>query len=281
MLPHETIARSELKFWLHPADIATIAGTIQAHLPVYRYQNGPELSDMHSVYFDSDAFSLYRSRFVDPDNHTKIRLRWYGNFGTDVTFLEAKAWRNGRRVKERLGLGPQEVTRFIAETGTGAPETTHHHAAHADTPSGMYATVRDLVTRERLGPKLAVHYARQSFQRPHDPSIRLTLDTGISMHCVSHVQEAHTPATPVYRVPVALLEVKVTAGQPAWLHTLLAHPALTETPRFSKCIHGIAALVDLEALALPRPEWAPALRTYEPSFRALPPHTGATHHVTA
>ena len=124
------------------------------------------------------------------------------------------------------------------------------------------ALVREMVQvvqTKQLVPTMRTQYMRTAFQIPFDATVRISLDTNLCMisergyDTQGRAKWYRDPEKPlmdneITRFPHAILEVKIELGgattkPPEWVTELLNSGMLYEVHKFSKFIHGCAALL--------------------------------------
>jgi len=90
---------------------------------------------------------------------------------------------------------------------------------------------------------LYVRYRRQSYQNGAESPVRITLDSRIIMAAASDWSPS---AGQTYRYQQSILEAKLEAAKPAWLDSLLEALPLTPLGNFSKWVHGVSRVLDLD-----------------------------------
>jgi len=122
--------------------------------------------------------------------------------------------------------------------------------------------VREMVQvaqTKQLVPTMRTQYMRTAFQIPFDSTVRISLDTNLCMisergyDTQGGAKWYRDPEKPlmdneITRFPHAILEVKIELGgattePPEWVTELLNSGMLYEVHKFSKFIHGCAALL--------------------------------------
>src|SRR3989442_828734 len=156
------ISRRVMKFWVGAGGVDSLTRTIQRHLPVYRFEDGPAVSRIATTYLDTSAFALYRDRVLRPEaDHVLVRLRWYDRLGSGPVFVEMKTngLPGGPGLKRRLPVRHDAVHAFMQ----GAAD---HDVLAAANPSEarrarLHALLDELpafVTMHDLRPTLHVQY---------------------------------------------------------------------------------------------------------------------------
>ena len=333
-VPPSDFERATTKYWLAPEDVLAVKVTLVKHLPVLIFgrpssvpldaaQDVPsDSSVISSVYLDSAALDVYRTRLEREEGSTLIRVRWYGDAAGDSSpdaelFVERKthheSWTTDGSVKERcvgavllrrrgadaaprrsfrlkgrhvgsLLRGELDIEAQLAKLRAGG-------ASEADVArTRQLATeVADEVAKRRLAPALRTVYFRTAFQLSSSNAVRVSLDTQLRM--VDERDVPHPPAAWCRRLdtatplaarecvdfPFAVLEVKLQDAVPEWVESLLASGRLISCYKFSKFLHGTAALRHAEVPKLPH--WWDDAAVGQPA--APPPPAAAEAAVAA
>ena len=238
--------RQTVKFSL-PAQLQPgLAERIAAHLPRHEEAPGALLNRVESVYLDTRDLTLYRRAAQDPSQRTLLRLRAYN--GQRPVFAEMKQTTHGSSRKLRVELA-EALPRQPAVVHWG--ELLRRPAAPSAEYQALLAAASAAVDLRRLSPVLQVRYRRQAFEAAANPGLRITLDSHVLMTTLGEGGRRGRS----YRLPHAVVEVKLQADPPAWLAGLLGDASLTPLADFCKYAHGVAMLVAApRGLALPA--WA-------------------------
>jgi uncharacterized membrane protein YidH (DUF202 family) len=126
--------------------------------------------------------------------------------------------------------------------------------------------ILQVIHTKQLMPTMRTQCMRTAFQIPFDDTVRISLDTNLCMISergyniqggkVWH-RDPSKPlkSTEITRFPHAILEVKLNLGPsastPQWVIDLQSSGLLYEVHKFSKFIHGCAALLPEEVRAVP------------------------------
>lgn len=253
----------------------------------------PKDSAISSVYFDNtDTWELYTGRLKKTEGAEAIRLRWYGGMETDTIFVERKThredWTGEESVKARFALKEKNVNAFLTGKMTAKSifekmrmEGKKSEKEIAGLEQLAQETQYRVITR-KLVPVTRSFYNRTAFQLPGDARVRISLDTELTMIREDNLDDRdragknwrrmdigidypfpQLPPEDVERFPYAVLEVKLQtqAGQepPEWIRELTASHLVEAVPKFSKFIHGTAALQPNRIHLLPF--WMPQMET--------------------
>ena len=219
-----------------------------------------------------------------------IRLRWYGGMETETVFVERKThredWTGEKSVKARFSLKEKNVNAFLS--GEMSVETVFAKMRKEGKKSEKEIADLEQLAREiqyrvitrKLVPVTRSFYNRTAFQLPGDARVRISLDTELTMIREDNLDNKsragknwrrmdigidhpfpQLPPEDVERFPYAVLEVKLQtqAGQepPEWVRELIGSHLVEAVPKFSKFIHGTAALFPTRIHLLPF--WMPQM----------------------
>jgi SPX domain protein involved in polyphosphate accumulation/uncharacterized membrane protein YidH (DUF202 family) len=239
--------------------------------------NTPDPS-ITSIYFDSPAFELYSNK-VDQNAGSSLRLRWYGKLNNKPEiFVEKKTVDEDSRSSEaRFTTKDKYVQKFINnEYGMEKQikkleERAGVDSVEAKSMSGSVQEIQDFIKQYDLQPVLRANYTRTAFQIPGDNRVRISLDTDLAFireDALDSDRPCRDPDTwhrrdidnnelefpftsvrkgEIARFPFAVLEVKIknTHKKSAeWIEDLMASHLVSEQPRFSKFVHGVAQLFE-------------------------------------
>ncbi|KAK9918747.1 hypothetical protein WJX75_006519 [Coccomyxa subellipsoidea] len=274
--------RSTTKYWVRMTDVSAVKHHILQHLPVFQYNEGSEdQSDsqlINSVYLDNSSMELYHGRLDKRPNAIAIRIRWYGDGDPRTCFVERKthreSWKGEESVKERFTLPEDKMVPFLegeytldkAVRDLQAKGKSESEIANF---SKLFGEIQQQIDTKQLRPMIRTQYLRTAFQIPFDSTVRISLDTNLTM-IKENPDDGPTctvagrwyrdptlpvPRTEVTRFPHGVLEVKLSLpeGQtaPEWVQDLLDSGYLTEVHKFSKFIHGTATLLPELVQAVP------------------------------
>lgn len=194
---------------------------------------------------------------------------------SDQIFVERKThredWTGEKSVKARFSLKEKHVNAYLSGRMTVESifekmrkEGKNSEQEIADLEQLAREIQYRVITR-RLEPVTRTFYHRTAFQLPGDARVRISLDTELTMIREDNLDGrqrsgnnwrrmdigvdwpfSQLPPQDVERFPYAVLEVKLQtqAGQepPKWIRELTASHLVEAVPKFSKFIHGTAAL---------------------------------------
>ncbi|KAI5173190.1 hypothetical protein NEFER03_2150 [Nematocida sp. LUAm3] len=225
--------RKTRKFWIYPENVDTIMALILEHLPVYIFGDdgsGKISSSINSVYLDSKNFDLYQQRIRRLQGSKALRIRRYGESAI-IAYVEQKThehgWTGEKSTKKRFLIH----TKCIDELLRG--EDIWEDIKSINTPESyeLYKEVHNMITSLSLVPIIKTAYTRTAFQIPNDSSIRISIDTNLTMW--NEVEGK--------RFPYIVLEVKLEEDvEYPWINQLINSPLVIPVDKFSKYLHGCA-----------------------------------------
>ncbi|KAI4290907.1 hypothetical protein PAPHI01_0181 [Pancytospora philotis] len=291
-----SFVRKTNKYWVHSENLAALKARIVEHLPVYVFSGGAPGDTPYagwdykshdtcvsSVYFDNARFELYYGRLKKLQGAEAIRIRWYGSTVPDVVFVERKrheeSWTGEKSKKLRFKIYEADVVDYI----NGKDVWRRVKELNGAEVRLLYHEVQTAIVNKGLRPMVRSFYKRTAFQLPNDSSVRISLDTHLSMvrECAESDLRANTfpltqwrrpdivcewpfadaPAAAVELFPHAVLEIKtqgVDETKPQWIEDLLQSAYAEHVHKFSKYMHGCVTLYSGFAVI---PYWIPQMAT--------------------
>ncbi|WVW84777.1 hypothetical protein I302_106812 [Kwoniella bestiolae CBS 10118] len=285
--------RSTTKYWVHDENIVPLKLAIMKHLPVLVFDPNKEFSKadsaITSIYFDNEDLELYLGRLEKTEGAEAIRMRWYGDVTGITIFVERKThredWTGEKSVKERFTIKEDKMNAFLAGHYTMDDEFDALVKKGKKTEKeveGMKQLANEvqyaIITR-KLRPVMRTFYNRTAFQLPGNATVRISLDTELTMvreddfdghdrtnrnwrrtdlgidHPFPTIAPSEKELFP-YGVLEVKLATKVGEEPPQWIRDLINSHLVEAVPKFSKFIHGCASLlperVDLVPFWLPQ-----------------------------
>lgn len=230
--------RKTKKFWVDLDNIETIFGMIIPYLPVYVFGDdgsGKISSFISSVYFDTDCFHLYSRRIRRDQNAKSLRIRSYGE-SSIISYVELKThedgWTGEKSTKKRFLVH----TKLIPLLSAGEDIWEEIKSINSDEAAyQLYQEVIALIRSLSLKPVVKTVYSRTAFQFPSDSSIRISIDTKLSMW--------NGDSGKLF--PYAILEIKLEEGnEKEWVLDLMNSSLLIPVDKFSKYLHGCSIHYD-------------------------------------
>lgn len=284
----QNFVRRTTKYWVHPDNVTDLKIMILKNLPVLVYQSKNNNFDqaISSVYLDNDQMELYTGRIEKTEGAQAVRIRWYGSEEPREVFIERKIhredWTGEISVKSRFSLKEKYVDSFLSGKYTLDKTISKLKSSGRKTDEELKdldilsKEIQAMVTEKKLKPCLRTFYHRTAFQLPGDASVRISLDTELTMIKENGcIKDGHWKrrdvgcdypfhdlgAGELVRFPYAILEVKLQtqAGQepPKWVTQMTHGPLVEEVPKFSKFVHGCAVLFENKVSLFPF--WLPQM----------------------
>ncbi|PVU86029.1 hypothetical protein BB560_006828 [Smittium megazygosporum] len=282
-----SFVRQTTKYWVHPDNVIELKLYILKHLPVLIYKSkddSPPNPAITSIYFDNSNLDLYSGRIEKTEGAEAIRLRWYGDPSVQDIFVERKThhedWTGEKSVKERFPINESLVNDYLAGSYTLDDHVSKLKAEckkSDDDLNNMLSLSREInrsVIDKKLVPVMRTFYNRTAFQLPGDASVRISLDTELTMIREDNfdgIERAglnwrrtdikgdypfpQLPERDICRFPYAILEVKLQTQRgvepPTWITNLIHSHLVEAVPKFSKFIHGVSTLLESKVNILP------------------------------
>ena len=266
------------KFWILPKDVMRFKLFVMEHLPILVYGEreklldsmrraegymgpqafplqrfeGDDSGEIASVYLDSvPSLRHYQDRLHRRDKAMVTRIRWYGardpTDGNKSIFIERKTHRNAytglTSAKERGCIRQRDVNDFLRGNYTVAEDRKD---------SELLSSVMKQICDEQQEILMRTTYSRTAFQNATENTVRISLDTNL---CMTREQGYQTDASwcrdfescplheeEVAQFPYGVVEIKLQAAPPQWVRDLVNSGMLLMVPKFSKFLHGTAAL---------------------------------------
>jgi len=180
---------------------------------------------IHSIYWDSDEWTLFWEKIEGLKDRRKLRVRRYA--GADYAFVEIKH-RTDRTLQKRRARLPLDT---VFRTFRGEPDELD---APIDIEDPVVGEAMGLRFRHRLRPRMAVSYRRKAYFGRYDPDLRITFDSRVQYHHRNVDIAAPFETGPYILDPrIAILEIKFNDRVPDWLVRLVEGHGL-QTTRLSK-----------------------------------------------
>ena len=258
--PH-FIRRSEEKYELTPAELATLEGELSRRLPVYEFNQGFPSTHITTVYFDTAGLRLYERACLRYDDNLKIRVKEYYYRGPDgkklvspYCFIELKRRRGGMVSKQRLRIAKEYLSAFIrgedlreelrpaqAEVGGGKESRKNFDRA--------YDALRSELSTIEVRPVSVINYRRRVYQRVEE-DLRVTFDDRITVYSPPrdlYGRQASLAASmlgrPVGRVAKMIAEIKCrklsSGSYPRWLEVILCGLSARSLSKFTTSVNFI------------------------------------------
>jgi VTC domain-containing protein len=220
-------SRFELKYLIDEETALGVREVVRSYLELDENSVGkPDYSyPVHSLYLDSEDYTLYRQTINGTKNRFKLRLRFYNNEPNTPIFFEIKRRMNGCILKQRGAVRREAVDSLLAGQ---FPEEGHLFSINAKQLTALQSFCRLMQEQEAI-PKGHIAYLREAYV-PHDNnSARLTMDRKVRAD-----QEPTARLRTGMRQPVlvwgkkVVLELKFTDRFPDWFGKLVRIFSLTQ-----------------------------------------------------
>jgi SPX domain protein involved in polyphosphate accumulation len=287
----QSYIRRTTKYWVHPDNITEVKIHILKNLPVLIFTQPGQDPDpaITSIYMDNDAMELYIGRLEKSQGAQAHRIRWYGGMDQKEIFFERKThqedWTGEMSVKTRFSIKEKYVNDFMAgkynlERSIEKMRVRGDKSdKELDQTLELSREIQETILTKKLKPMIRTFYNRTAFQLPGDATVRISLDTELTMIREDNYSKNrsgsnwrrmdagtrapfdHLPEEDVCNFPYAVLEVKLQTHvgtlPPQWVTDLIESHLVEEVPKFSKFIHGTATLLESRVTLLPF--WLPQM----------------------
>lgn len=233
-----------------------------------------------SIYFDNDKFDLYQEKVDRAEDAGSLRLRWTGQLDDKPEILVEKKIVNEKTGSRdiRLSIKEKNIKSFLAgenKLEKQVQKLEERHGPDSEQVETFKKTVNEIqefIKDKRLEPLLRATYTRTAFQIPGDNRIRVSLDTNLALireDALDHDRPCRDPDDwhrsdidsqrleypystikkgEIARFEHAILEIKVKDTKAmesnSFLNDLMSSHLVTEAPKFSKFVHGVAELFE-------------------------------------
>jgi hypothetical protein len=211
--------RLELKYIVPERVALAVRDFASVHLMLDKFGEGqPDFSyPVHSLYLDSDQFTLYWHTINGNKNRYKLRLRYYDENPETPVFFEIKRRMNEAILKQRGGVKRSAVERLLMGQ---LPDPEDLHSTEHRQVAALENFCR-LMQHHAAKPKAHIIYRREAWISPHNNSVRVTMDRDVQFdpdHTSAMRMKANNPIT-VFGKSV-VLELKFTGRFPDWFRDL-------------------------------------------------------------
>jgi VTC domain-containing protein len=196
---------------------------------------------IHSIYLDSQSFSLAQATLQGLKNRFKLRIRFYDDKPDNPVFFEIKRRLNDVICKERVAVHRASVQGLLRRRFPERSDLVHFTPKAFDTLR-HFCSLRNAIEANK---GILVSYLREAYVTPHDDSVRLTFDRDItSGHFDEHLRINRLADRFQPRVQGVILELKFTDRFPFWMHDLVREFNLQRCPMAKY----VACAVSLDSL---------------------------------
>lgn len=231
--------RQEWKYLLDPARAAALRVAIDARLEAEEFVPGRRFTLMHSIYFDSPDFKLYR-RAMRSQSNLKFRLRAYATHGVEAHqdlqgYFECKIGKRNKKHKLRAMIPLTRAGDLMSQAKLGRMSMGRLSIA-AD--QRFLRKARRVLLEYGMAPRLTVSYVREAFVDAGG-HLRVTFDEG---YRAARIDGAGSPLHEGRgQLDLCIIEIKFVGALPDWLAaTLIAFGLPEGGVSFSKFRHGVA-----------------------------------------
>ena len=163
-------------------------------------------SDISSLYFDTNDYSMARSALDRDGYREKLRLRSYGlHDDASEVFLELKKKYQGVTYKRRQAVSYRSAMDYLL-----------FETKPTDT---QIMNEIDYLMKKRpdLKPRVLIRYQRDSFMSKDDPSVRITFDYDVQYSLKNLMLKNTTPEEKLTDDNTIIMEIKSLKSMPLWL----------------------------------------------------------------
>ncbi|RMZ78250.1 hypothetical protein DV737_g3991, partial [Chaetothyriales sp. CBS 132003] len=233
-----------------------------------------------SIYFDSPSFQLYQTQVDGVDEAPSLRLQWSGQLTDQPEIvLNKKVVSEAAGSREiRVQLKQKYIIPFLKgeykleKQVQKLADRVGPESEQVKTLKSTIEEIQEFVHDKDLEPVLRAVYTRTAFQIPGDDRIRISLDADVALIREDALDADRPCRDPndwhrddidknrmeypftsirtgeIARFEHAILEIKVKdtkyTRNNAWLADLMSSHLVTEAPKFSKFVHGVAELFE-------------------------------------
>ena len=258
---------------------------------VYSQQSAKELDGnqdpkITSLYFDNAKFDLYGKKVNRQTDASSVRLRWYGqlNEKPDILLEQKIIYEDGTSEEKKFSIKDKYIKQYLdgqykMEKSIQKMERQGQQNDSIDSFRTTAEDIQKFIVDNKLEPVMRANYTRTAFQKPADDRVRISIDTDIAFireDTLDHDRPCRDPSewhrtdidnsnmtypfkninqSEISKFPYAVLEIKWKEEEgrkrPRWIDDLTASHLVYATPRFSKFVHGVAALFEDYVNSLP------------------------------
>ena len=161
--------RHELKYVVHHSTATTLLQRWSRHLTYDPHADDYGYTPVLSQYYDTSDLAFYFEKLDGIGFRNKVRLRTY-----DTRFRRGSS--GFLEIKQRLGGHVRKVRSSIRSLGPDHLDPTRWQFEEPTAADAFHS----LTARYPLAPSAQVFYIRRAFFSVVEPSLRVTLDSGLS-----------------------------------------------------------------------------------------------------
>jgi hypothetical protein len=225
--------RYELKYLIRNSLALRIRHFVRQYLELDEYGVGqPNFSySVHSLYLDSDDWTIYWRTVNGDKNRFKVRVRYYNEDARTPVFFEIKRRMNDIILKQRCGVRRASAASVLAGHLPGSADLVGPREA------GDLHAIQDFVRLQhslQAKPQLHVAYEREAYVNDCNNEVRVTFDRHVRAvlrldGALATRMEAPLVCTGQGPEDVVILELKFTHRFPNWYRELVRTFDLMQT----------------------------------------------------
>ena len=228
MSKEQTFKRLEIKYLLSDAQYRALLPELSKYAEVDSYG----LSRINNIYYDTPDFRIIRTSLEKPVYKEKLRLRTYGNTGSDTNaFVEIKKKYKGVVYKRRFESSYENAFNYLS--GSGLLDKKSQVTDEVDEFLKIYPGIR---------PAMIIGYDRIAMAGIYDKEFRVTFDTNITWRTenldLRYGSEGHS----ILEEGQHLMEIKIPDAFPLELSRRLSELEIFPAS-FSKYGRGYIAML--------------------------------------
>ncbi|CAN8103393.1 unnamed protein product [Discula destructiva] len=239
-----------------------------------------------SLYFDNAKFDIYNQKLQPNTEASSLRLRWYGSLSAEPPILleQKTIYGDGSSEEHKFPIKAKYIKQFIdgdyhMEKAIAKMERQGQSADEVAKFKATIDGIQNFIEEHKLEPVVRANYKRTAFQKPADDRVRISIDTDLAFireDTLDVRRPCRDPAqwhrvdidnrnigypfneinqSEVSRFPYALLEIKLKEDpkrkRAEWIEDLMTSHLVYPANKFSKFVHGVAALFDDYVNTLP------------------------------
>ncbi len=213
-------SRYELKYLLSNSTALRVRQFVRQYLELDEYGQGqPDLAyPVHSLYLDSDDWTLYHRSLNGDKNHFKLRVRYYDERPTTPVFFEIKRRMKDVILKQRCGVKRGGETDVLA--GRFPPE--RQLVSNSAEDCQALHRFLELMSRVEARPQMHVAYRREAYVNPVNNEVRVTFDRSVqAVPRPGGELRTQMDRPLVCTTDLVILELKFTDRFPNWFRDLV------------------------------------------------------------
>ena len=199
--------RIEQKYMLPPDAYLRFMEVAGPHLIPDEYH----ISEVHSIYYDTDNYALIRHSIEKPVYKEKLRVRSYGPQEKDgICFVELKKKYEGIVYKRRVQMTPLQAEQWLSGEAP-APENTQ-----------ITREIDWFLKMNDVSPKVLISCRRVSWKDKDIPGLRFTFDSSLRQRADDLHLYSGDEGEMLLPEGYSLMEIKIPEAAPMWLARLLS-----------------------------------------------------------